>query len=334
MPATADLQHADLAAYALLEQAGFLSREQRDRLREALPFPHQERERRSRLYGSSLYLYLIARGVGAGLSCVTALVHVIDSEVEALTEASSPDLTDLSLLLAARIELATVDSISEDSVRRVTGRLAGADSSWEGAVVLHWLLEIYGSRWPDGGASDGLRQTALAYVERASSPSSPSGELRPVIAATLLETMTRHDPEFRLISRTGEEAAIAARLRARRWFEGAAYLFVVAVIAGWPMYAAVGAGWFTPLVGWAGALGLGVPAAAYALLVVMGRPRDTMVLGFGVSMGLLYWAAVLYAGFTREVDWLRALGGEGVLLALLPAALTSFWAGVNAARRH
>ena len=334
-PETGDLQHADLAAYSILERTGFLTEEQRGRLREALPLPFREPERRARLYRSSTYLYLLARGVGPTLGCAVDLVRVIDDEIEAATERPSPDLTELSLLVAARFELAEISPVGEEAIRRTTGRIAGAERSWEAAAALRWLLEMYNNRWPSGEVGDRLREVARSFVESAATMVPAPGDVRPAVAAMLLEVATRRNPEFKLVSRADEEAALVARLRNRRGFEAAAYLFVITVVVGGPMYAAVQASWFGALVGVAGALGLAVPLAVYALLVVLGRPRDTVSLGVGVTTGFLYWAVALYAGHAGEAGWLQVLGGEGALLALFPALATSFWAGVNAFRnRH
>jgi hypothetical protein len=333
MPQGADLQHADLAAYALLDGAGFLSPEQQERLRSALPRPHAERLQRARLFDSSAYTYLLARGVGAALPWSTDLVRLVDHALDGLTDRVSPDLVDLALLLAARIELAATMPVPDDTFRRVRGRVAGAESSQHGAVALRWLLELYHGRWPGGDQAKELVETAGRYAGSAAGVLSTAVDDRPALLAMQFETISRRDAEYRLTSRAGEEAAIAARLGRRRWTEAAAYLVCIAVFAGGPMVAAVNAGWLEPRIGWAGALGLGFPAVAWALLVVLGRSREITVLGAGVTLGLLYSVAALYAGWMHKVEWMTFLAGDGALIELILATVASVWAGFSARRR-
>jgi hypothetical protein len=333
MPLAKDLQHADYAAYALLEGLGFLGAEQRTRLRSTLPPPTADRRWRPKLYGSSVYVYLLARGSAeaGGVPYADELVRVAEEGLESMTAVASPDLIDLMLLFAARLEIAGEAPIPEETIRRVRGRVAGAQGSWEAAVALRWILEQYANRWPVGEEGATLRDVVTAHAGRWAA-AAPAGDARPVILAMQLELATRRDPEFRLVSRVSEEAALAARLGRRRWLEGVAYLFAISVLAGWPMYAAVSAGWFVPLVGWAGALGWGIPAAMSALLVVLGRPRHLVALGGGITLGLLYAGTALYAGWSHRPTWLSILGGEGALLELLVTVVAAVWAGVVAAR--
>jgi hypothetical protein len=261
------------------------------------------------------------------------LERVVEDGLEAMTAVAAPDIVDLVLFFAARLEIAGVAPIPEETIRRVRGRVAGAEGSWEAAVALRWVLELYADRWPAGDEGAALRDVVSAYAGRWAATAPPSGDPRPVMLAMQLELATRRDPEFRLVSRAGEEAALAARLGRRRLLEGFAYLFTISVLAGWPMHAAVSAGWFPPLVGWAGALGWGIPAAMWALLVVLGRPRHLVVLGAGITLGLLYAGTALYAGWSHRPSWVSMLGGDGALIELLVAVVSAVWAGIEAARR-
>lgn len=334
MPQEAELQHADLAAYAMLDGAGYLSPEQQARLRSALPRPHADHLRRARIFESGTYTYLLARGVGTVLPWARDLVHHVDYELEGLTDRVSPDLVEVALLLAARIELAATVAVSEDALRRVRGRVAGAENSRLGGIALQWLLEVYHDRWPKGDDAGELLLTARRYVGRAASGLPPTVDDRVALLVMQLETLSRREAEYRLISRTDEEAATAARLGRRRWTEAAAYLLCVVVLSGGPMVMAVNAGWFDQRVGWAGALGVGLPAAVWALLVVLGRAPEVTVIGGSLTLGLLYFGAALYAGRLNKVAWLTFLADEGALIELVVAAVASIWAGVSARRRR
>jgi hypothetical protein len=81
-------------------------------------------------------------------------------------------------------------------------------------------------------------------------------------------------------------------------------------------------------VGWAGALGWGIPAAIWAVLAVLGRPRQRVALGSALLVGGGYALAALYAGWTRNSDWLTRLSGEGILVGVLLGPIVT--AGVSA----
>lgn len=327
LPALQDLHHADLVTCAILDGVGFLSLLKQEEWRSVLPRPHRQRSSRSRLFQSSPYLYLIARGTGTGFMYASELAAVLDEEIDAITSSSTPDLVDLVLLLAARWELEGPASLREDRIRASTGRVAGAGLAPEGAIALRWLLEVYHGAWPEGQAAAQLRSAATSYVGELGTHSVGEPQARPVMTAMLLELSTRAEPQLRLVSQEEQETEIARRLGKRRWTEAAAYLFVIAAMAGGTMYSGVQAGWFGPVVGWAGALGFGIPAALLAVLTVMGRPRNVAVLGFGVSLGATYIAAALYAGATQSTNLLQALQAEGAIFELLIAVLTAFWGG-------
>lgn len=331
MQEAAQLQHADLVGYALLDGAGVLAPQQQEELRAALPRPNRERTRRAKLYGSSTYVYLLARGVGVTLAWRADLVRHIDEELERVIEHVAPDLVELALLVAARLELAGVIPLPDESLRRLRGRVMGAGESCAAAVALRWLLELYGARWPAGVDAESLRHALRTYAESAGSDIPPADD-RLALLAMQLEVGTRRDPEFRLTTRADRDAALAAHLGRRRVTEGAAYLLAIAVVAGGPAMAAVNAGWLVPMVGWAAALGWGIPAAVWATLVVLGRRRDVMVLGTGVVIGLAYAAMAFYAGGAHKATWMPHLVGEGAMLGLFSAVVSAVVAGVKAAR--
>lgn len=334
LPGISDLEHADLAGYALIDGAGFLPSVQQERLRGAVPLPHPQRGRRSKFYDSSVYVYLLARGTGSKLVWTSDLVRHIDEELSRLGESASPDLVEFALVVAARLELAGVAPIREETFRRLRGLVTGSPDSREGAVALRWLLELYGDRWPLGADAAALRQDVRVAAGRSASGYAPDADERLALAAMQLEVGTRRDPEFRLTTRADEFAVVARHLGWRRWSEGAAYLFGIAAFAGGPAIAAVKAGWFNPLVGWATALGWGVPAAVWAVLLVLGRPRDTMVLGTGVVAGITYASLALFAGWTHKATWMPSLAGEGALLSLFMAGVSSVVAGFKAGRQQ
>ena len=328
MPTADGLQHADIAAYALLDRAGFLSPQQRDRLVSAIPPPNLNRDRRARFYSSSCYVYLLARGLGSRIQRAEDFVRVIDEEMESATNHGFPDLVDIAMLFAARLELRSVVSVPDETLRTLRGRVAGAVPSVEGAVALRWLLEVHESAWPEGIEGESLRKAMTSFVND-SRLDQIGAQARAPVAAMTLEVDLRRDPEFRLVTRSDERAAVAAKLGRRRWFEGTAYVAIIFLAVSVPVLVAVREGRMPLVVGYVAAIALGVPAALFAIFIVAGREYDRRLLGTGFTAGLIYYCVATFVAWVQPRGWLEHVAGEGVVLTLLGTFITSLWAGAT-----
>lgn len=332
LPGIADLQHAELAGYALIDGMGFLPPMQQERVRAAVPPLHPERGRRARLYDSSVYVYLLARGIGATLPWAADLVRYVDNELTRAT-GRAPDIVELTLLFAGRLELAGVSPVPEATLRSVRGRLSGAPDDPDAALALRWLLERYDGCWPAGREGTTLKQVARSYAEQSAAQARVPAEERPALAAMQLELGTRLAPQYRLTTEAEDLVRVSKQLGRHRWAAAAAYALLIAVVAGGPMWYSAHAGLISSAIAWAGAVGWGLPALVWLTLSLLGRPREVRALGTATTLGLLYWVLALLGGWAGRAEWLGFLGGSTAFIELALALIAAMWATANAARR-
>lgn len=323
------LDHADLAGYAILAKTGLLRTEQIDRVLASIPFPHADRRIRSKFFGSSVYVYLFARGLGARYEHRDSLVRAIDDELVTATDRGEPDLFDLLLMFGARLELAA-KSVNNDLIRRVRGRVAAAPKTAIDSLASRWLLDLYQQKWPEQAEALSLRESLREFVQAAGT-SSQHYEARPAALAMELELIVRRQPHYQLVSREERDAMIASQLGVRRWTESGAYIVAIGTVLAVPMTYVSLVKALPPLVGWSSVLGLGIPVISLALRAAWGRAKQLAVHSPAIAGGAVYYAAAIYAAYFDR-SMIAHLTSEGILLAVGPIVLAAIFAPIRDSR--
>jgi len=329
MPAAGeDLEHSDLACYAMLS-ADLLSAAARARVAQAIPQPNPV-VRRARLFESPLFVYLVARGLGAEMPNRAEFVTFVVSGALVAAERTGAHIPGLMLQVATVFEIAPVSEVPDSLLRAVHARLVASDGGAHAAVAVHWLLERYKNRWPSSAEAGELRRAAEHFVELHPPVAIDVSALGLDLTVMRLETATLSDRRYRFVSDENMRQEVNERVTQRRWLIACMSIVSIGALCAIPAYFLV-THWALPTAtGIAATILLWSPLACWSTISTFGRRRRDGPLIGGTAMGAIYYVAVGIAAVTRNPDFLKITKGSGLLLTCVGVVVPTVFGVIGA----